>query len=91
MKKGVNYLNSAKEIWKENDDLTSYPESLKEMYKSSQGNRHESLSKIDLWNKEKGTFSIFEFGMNPAIISHLVKKGIVEAACYFLSQNDFDD
>lgn len=91
MKKGVNYLNTSMENWKENDDLTSYPKSLDEMYQSTEGNRYESVSKLDLWNKRNGTSSVFEFGMNPGLISHLVKKGIVEAAVYFLNRDDFDD
>lgn len=44
-----------------------------------------------LWSKEKGTSSVFEFGMNPCIISHLVKKDILDAAFYFLSKSEFED
>jgi len=91
MKKGVNYLNTSMENWQKNNDLTSYPKNLKEMYVTSEGCKHDSVEKHKLWNKTKGPSSVFEFGMNPGIISHLVKKGIIDAAKYFLNSNGFED
>ena len=91
MNKGVTYLNTSMENWEENDDLVSYPKDLEEMYNSTEGARHDSVTQHSLWNREKGTSSIFEFGMNPGVISHFAKKGLLEAAEYFLTRADWTD
>ena len=91
MKKGVTYLNTSMENWQDNDDLVSYPKDLEEMYNSTEGARHDSVEKHSLWNRESGTSSIFEFGMNPGVISHFAKKGLLDAAEYFLTRKDWTD
>jgi len=42
--------------------------------------------------KTKGTTSLFEMGMNPGLISHFAKKGLFDAANYFIqNKNQFSD
>ena len=91
IKKGVNYLNTSMENWEENDSLISYANDLDEMYNSTEGNRHDMVEKHELWNKDKGPTSLFEFGMNPGLVSHLTKKGLIDAANYFLTRIDWTD
>jgi len=38
------------------------------------------------WNPTEGTTSVFEHGMNPGLISHFVKKGLLDAGNYYLSK-----
>ena len=91
MKQGIMYVNSAMEDNEQAVTLKSFPKDLEEMYMASLGHRHEEAEKSPIWNPKIGTTSVFEHGMNPGLISHFAKKGIVEAANYFLKRIDWTD
>jgi homospermidine synthase len=91
MRNGINYMNTAMEESENSANPSSFPKSLGEIYKTSLGYRHEKVEKSSLFNPNEGTTSVFEHGMNPGLISHFAKKGIVEAAEYFLTRKDFTD
>lgn len=40
--------------------------------------------KSKYWSPKSGTTSIFEMGMNPGLISHCVKKGLEDAAAFYI-------
>jgi homospermidine synthase len=91
MKNGINYMNTAMEESENSDNPRSFPKSTEEIYKSSLGYRHELIEKHPLYNPNNGTTSVLEHGMNPGLISHFAKKGIIEAAEYFLKRKDWTD
>lgn len=91
MSNDVMYMNTAMEEWEDSKNPTSFPKSVDEMYKTSLGYRHDRVENSSHWNPNKGTTSVFEHGMNPGLISHFVKKGLVEAAQYFLTRKDWTD
>jgi homospermidine synthase len=84
-KKQILYMNTALEEWEDDEDAISFPNSLNELYNTSLLARKEKLMQNPLWNKEgKGATSVFEHGMNPGLISHFVKKGLLDAAKFFI-------
>lgn len=91
MKNGIIYMNTAMEEGKNSKNPKSFPQNLEEMYRTSLGNRHDRIEQNPLFNSTSGTTSIFEHGMNPGLISHFAKKGIIEAAEYFLKRRDWTD
>jgi homospermidine synthase len=91
MNNGINYMNTAMEESVKSAKPKSFPKNLDEMYKTSLGHRHDLIEKHPLYNPNKGTTSVFEHGMNPGLISHFAKKGIIEAADYFLKRKDWTD
>jgi homospermidine synthase len=91
MENGVMYMNTAMEEWEDSSNPVSFPKDTTEMYNSSLGHRHDKAEKSKHWSPNKGTTSIFEHGMNPGLISHFAKKGVIDAANYFLSRSDWTD
>jgi homospermidine synthase len=79
------------EEWEDSSNPVSFPKDTTEMYNSSLGHRHDEAEKSKHWSPNKGTTSIFEHGMNPGLISHFAKKGVIDAANYFLSRSDWTD
>ena len=84
-------MNTSIEEWEDSENPKSFPKDLEEMYKTSLGYRHEQMESSELWDSDKGTTTVFEHGMNPGLISHFVKKGLLEAADYFLTRRDWTD
>lgn len=91
MRKGIMYVNSAMEDNEISESLKSFPKDLDEMYKASLGHKHEEAEKSPIWNPKEGTTSVFEHGSNPGLISHFAKKGIEDAAEYFIKRKDWTD
>ena len=92
MKNGVMYMNLAMEEWEDSENPNSFPKSINELYKTTLGYRHDRAINSGIWNCSKGATSVFEHGFNPGLISHFVKKGLIEAANYFLKyKKDFND
>lgn len=91
VEKGVMYLNTAMEEWEDCEDAISFPQTEQELYLTSELYRHDQVEQKDFWNPKEGATSVFEHGMNPGLISHFVKKGLLEAAEYFLTRRDFND
>ena len=94
MKNGVMYMNTAMEEWEDSENVKSFPKSIEELYKTSLGCRHDEVMKMEIWNPNLGPTSVFEHGMNPGLISHFVKKGILDTAEHFLankSDQSFSD
>jgi homospermidine synthase len=79
----VMYLNLAMEEWPDSHNPNSFPKSIEELYRNSLGFRHNKAKNHKLWNSEKGTTSVFEHAFNPGLISHIVKKGIIDASSTF--------
>lgn len=91
LENGVMYLNTALEEWEDSLNPTSFPINEQEMYKTSLGYRHEQAENANFWNSSQGLTTVFEHGMNPGLISHFAKNGLLKAAEYFLSRKDFRD
>jgi len=92
MKKGVMYMNLAMEEWEDSENPNSFPKSLRELYKTTLGYRHDHAKNSGVWNSSEGTTSVFEHGFNPGLISNFVKKGLIEAGNYFLrNRKEYDD
>jgi len=91
VKNGVMYLNTCLEEWEDSLNPTSYPINEQEMYKTSLGYRHEQAENTNFWNSNQGLTTVFEHGMNPGLINHFAKNGLLKAAEYFLSRKDFSD
>ncbi len=82
---GILYLNASLEEWLDSEDAVSFPRDLSELYKASVYARKENVVQSPFWNKEQtGTTTVFQHGMNPGLISHFMKKGLFDAAKYFL-------
>jgi homospermidine synthase len=90
-KQNVMYLNTAMEEWEDSSNPVSFPKSIEEMYKSSLGYRHEQVQNNKYWMPDKGVTTVFEHGMNPGLISHFAKDGLLNAAKYFLTRKDWTD
>jgi homospermidine synthase len=90
-KNEIMYLNTAMEEWEDAGDPTSFPDNHEEMYKTSLGHRHDTVKRNPMWDTEYGVTSVFEHGMNPGMISHFVKKGLLDAAKNFLARKDWTD
>lgn len=88
MNNGVMYLNTAMEEWEDSENPISFPKSHDDLYKTSLLYRHDEVRNHPSWKTGSGTSSIFEHGMNPGLISHFAKKGIYDAASYFLEKKD---
>ncbi len=83
--KGILYLNTSFEEWEDCVESVSFPRDLSELYKASVCSRKENISQSHFWNKEQtGATAVFQHGMNPGLISHCMKKGLFDAAKYFL-------
>ena len=80
IKNGVMYMNTAMEEWESSENPKSFPKNTEELYKTSLAYRHDEAINVDFWNPDRGTTSVFEHGMNPGLISHFVKKGLIDAA-----------
>lgn len=91
MRKNVNYINTAMEEWEDALEPSSYPKEEEEFYRTSLLSRHDEAEKSPHWKRENSTSSIFEHGMNPGIISHFTKKGLLDAAKYCLANKEWDD
>lgn len=91
MKKGVMYLNTAMEEWEDSENPDSFPQTEEEMFKTSLGLRHLQAQSSQYWNNNVGVTSVFEHGMNPGLISHFAKKGLLDAAHYFIKRKDWSD
>ena len=87
----IMYLNTAFEDWDDCETQMSFPTNLEEMYDASSGYSHDLVLNSEFWNSEKGATTVFEHGMNPGLISHFVKKGLFDAAEYFLTRKDWTD
>jgi len=90
MKNKVMYLNTALELWDDSDRIEVAPKKEDLWYYSLDWDHHE-LRSSEFWNSDRGTTSIIEHGMNPGMVSHFAKKGLLEAAEYFLKSSHFDD
>lgn len=90
-KHDVHYINTACEEWDTEFIATSYNKSAENMYESSIGYLHDVVEKSDAWKRKNGPTSIYEFGMNPGLVSHCTKLGLLDAANYFLTRPDFTD
>jgi len=87
--KGILYMNTSLEEWDDSQDANSYPRNLIELYKASIYARKENVVKSPYWNKEpSGATTVFQHGMNPGLISHFMKKGLFDAAKYFLESRE---
>ena len=85
-KLGIMYINTATEEWGDSEDPTAYPKTTEEMYSTSIAYLHDEVEKMEEWDTMKGTTTVMEHGMNPGLISHFSKKGIIDAARFFLQQ-----
>jgi len=88
---GVRYLGTSMEEWGDSENLNSHPKNEQEMFDTSIGSFHEEAEKDPLWNANKGISTVFEHGFNPGLISHFMKKGLTDAAKYFLNKDDWKD
>jgi len=71
----VLYLNTSTEVWDTEDELLKCPILRKTLY-----HRHMNLEKmVSNWDRNSTT-AIIEHGVNPGIISSLVKKGLADIA-----------
>ena len=91
MKNGIMYLNTAMEEWEDSTNLNSFPKNNEELYLTSLAYRHDEVRNFEHWDTEKGTTSVFEHGMNPGLISHFSKQGILDAAAYFLQNKNKEE
>jgi homospermidine synthase len=91
VKKKAMYLNAAMEDWVDSEDIESYPTSEESMYKTSEGYQHDVAMANPIWNNKQGTTSVFEHGMNPGLVNHFAKQGILDAAKYFLNKPEWTD
>ena len=93
---GIMYLNTATEEWGDSEDPTAFPKTTEEMYMTSIGFLHDEIEQMEEWDTQKGPTTVMEHGMNPGLISHFTKKGLMDSAHYFLqhkhdlSYNDLD-
>jgi len=86
---GIQYINTATEEWEDSDAPISFPENTEEMLQCSLPYLHDQIKASELWKPHVGVTSVIEHGMNPGLISHFAKKGILDAAEYFLrNKND---
>jgi len=89
MKNEVMYMNTAMEEWEDSENPNSFPKTKQELYMTSLAYRHDQAMMNSLWKPDEGsTTSVFEHGMNPGLISHFVKKGLIDACNYFLSHEN---
>ena len=84
-KNGIAYINTAVMPWGDVKETFKKPKNVEDLYKYSHGSVHDEALSHELWNTKEGATAVFEFGMNPGLISHCVKKGILDAAEYFCS------
>ena len=91
VKKGVMYLNTAMEEWEDSENPTSFPKNFEELYKTTLLFRHDEVKGFKIWDAEKGATTVFEHGMNPGLISHFAKTGILDAARYFLKNQQNEE
>jgi homospermidine synthase len=88
IKAGIMYLNTATEEWGDSEDPTAFPATTEEMYLTSIGFLHDEVEQMESWDTQKGTTTVLEHGMNPGLVSHFSKKGLIDAAKFFLTQKD---
>jgi homospermidine synthase len=91
MKNGVMYMNTAMEEWEDSENPNSFPKTTEELYKTSLAYRHDMAQSQEYWNANQGTTSVFEHGMNPGLISHFAKKGLLDAARFFLTKRNEEE
>jgi homospermidine synthase len=91
VKKGVMYLNTAMEEWEDSENPISFPKDYEDLYKTTLLYRHDIVRDFKIWDSEKGATTIFEHGMNPGLISHFAKTGILDAARYFLKNQQKEE
>lgn len=84
-------MNTALELWEENENAISFPKNNAELYQTSLGNIKDQAEKLDIWNTKTGPTSVLEMGMNPGLISSFVKRGLEDAARHFLSDPQATD
>ena len=82
---GIMYLCTATEDWADTEDeFCAFPESMDQMYETSIAWQHDQIEEMPQWNRNNGTTCVIEHGMNPGLISHFSKKGLTDAAQFFL-------
>jgi len=86
-KAGVMLLNTATEEWGDSEDPTSFPETTEEAYMTSIAYLHDELERHENW-KDHGPTTVMEHGMNPGLVSHFAKKGVLDAAAFFLKNRE---
>lgn len=75
-------MNSALEIWEDEDYAVSYPDTAEQAYKLSLGFIRDKAMTSKIWNTESGPTSLLEMGYNPGMISSCVKRGLEDCAKY---------
>jgi len=90
-KNGVMYMNTAMEEWDDSVNPNSFPKNEDELNRTSLGHRHDEAVNAKFWSPKSGITSVFEHGMNPGLISHFMKKGLLDAGNYFLTRSDWKD
>ncbi|CAD8110027.1 unnamed protein product [Paramecium primaurelia] len=88
--KGVQYLNTALEVWEDSEDANSCPQNADEAYKLTLGYIKDNAKKSPFWSK--GPTALLETGFNPGIVSHCVKRGLEDCAKHYIenSQRDYN-
>lgn len=82
----IHYINTACEEYEDDNVAESYPKDTSKMYNTTIGHLHDLVEKMDAWKRKDGPTSFYEFGMNPGLIGHCTKKGLEDAASYFLTR-----
>ncbi len=72
----VRYLNTSVEVWDPYEDAGSLSPQARTLY-----GRHMALRRqIAAWGDNEGPSAVVEHGANPGLVSHFVKRGLVEIA-----------
>ena len=71
---GVRYLNTSVELWDPYQDMQTTSPQDRTLYV-----RHQEMRKmIERWGSNNGPSAVVEHGANPGMVSHLVKRALVD-------------
>jgi len=80
---GVRYLNTSVELWDPYHDMQTTTPQDRTLYV-----RHQSIRKmIERWGSNAGPSAVVEHGANPGMVSHLVKRALVDITTDLSSKN----
>ena len=78
---GVRYLNTSVELWDPYHDMQTTTPQDRTLYV-----RHQSIRKmIERWGTNSGPSAVVEHGANPGMVSHLVKRALVDITTAMLN------
>jgi homospermidine synthase len=78
---GVRYLNTSVELWDPYHDMQTTTPQDRTLYV-----RHQSIRKmIERWGSNSGPSAVVEHGANPGMVSHLVKRALVDITTAMLN------